>query len=167
MPRFTAQLKDALPHLWRYAFSLTQDRAQADDLVQDCIERALRKKAMWDETQPLRPWLMKILLNLFRDRYRSRARLAEVPFVNDHAGATVDTKVEDRNELAAVVNRMQALPESQRQALELVAFGGLSYAEVSDVLSVPIGTVLSRVARARTKLNETANSQASGLRSVT
>ncbi len=167
MPKFSAQMKHALPHLWRYAYSLTQDRAQADDLVQDCVERGLRKRSLWDESQPLKPWLMKILLNLFRDRYRATSRLAEVPFLNDHAGATVDTTVEDRAELAAVVKRMQALPENQRQALQLVAFAGLSYAEAADVLSVPIGTILSRVARARASLNEPSQPQPTQLRSVT
>ncbi|GAA6208776.1 sigma-70 family RNA polymerase sigma factor [Cognatishimia sp. WU-CL00825] len=167
MPRFTAQLKDAMPHLWRYAYSLTQDRPQADDLVQDCVERGLRKRALWDQNQPLRPWLMKILLNIFRDRYRARARLAEVPFLNEHAGAAQDTTVEDRAELAAVVRRMQGLPEAQQHALQLVAFGGLSYAETAEVLGVPIGTILSRVARARAKLNDEATANASGLRSVT
>lgn len=167
MAVFTSQLKAAMPHLWRYAFTLTQDRSQADDLVQDCVERAIRKREMWDSSQSLKPWLMKILLNLFRDRYRARARLAEVPFVPEYEGSHTDSTVEDRAELAAVVKRMQELPESQRQALQLVAFGGLSYAETAEVLGVPIGTILSRVARARSKLNNEPSPQNARLRSVT
>ena len=73
---FDHHLKEALPHLWRYGYSLTRDRVQADDLVQDSVERALRKRKLWDQSQPLKPWVMKILLNVFRDRFRARNRLA-------------------------------------------------------------------------------------------
>lgn len=168
---FDNQLKDALPHLWRYAFSLTRDRAQADDLVQDSVERAIRKRKLWDKSQPLRPWMMKILLNVFRDRFRARNRLAEVPFEPEYSGAAEDRSVEDRSELNAVVARMQSLPDTQLQALQLVAFGGLTYAECADVLGVPTGTILSRVARARAKLNDDQTKDQSkpgpALRSVT
>lgn len=165
---FDRQLKEAMPHLWRYAYSLTRDRAQADDLVQDSIERALRKRAQWDQSQPLRPWIMKILLNLFRDRFRARNRLAEVPYEPEFSGSVEDRSVEHRSELNAVVARMQGLPETQIQALQLVAFGGLTYAECAEVLGVPTGTILSRVARARAKLNENqTNSATPALRSVT
>ncbi|CUI30547.1 RNA polymerase sigma factor CnrH [Cognatishimia activa] len=164
---FDHQLKEALPHLWRYGFSLTRDRVQADDLVQDSVERALRKRKLWDQSQPLKPWVMKILLNVFRDRFRARNRLAEVPFEPEYSGSVEDRSVEDRSELNAVVARMQTLPETQLQALQLVAFGGLTYAECAEVLGVPTGTILSRVARARAKLNEDAAKAAPTLRSVT
>ncbi|MBO9465871.1 sigma-70 family RNA polymerase sigma factor [Tropicibacter sp. R15_0] len=164
MSRFQTQLKDSLPHLWRYAYSLTRDSYRADDLVQDCVERALRKKSQWDSSRGLKPWLMTILLNLFRDRYR--AQVAEVAFVEDYVGGAEDTRWEDRAKLREVVQRLQSLPEGQRQALQLVAFGGLSYAEVSDVLGVPIGTVLSRVARARASLSEVREPRKPELRSV-
>lgn len=164
---FDHQLKEALPHLWRYGYSLTRDRVQADDLVQDSVERALRKRKLWDQSQPLKPWVMKILLNVFRDRFRARNRLAEVPFEPEYSGSVDDRTVEDRSELNAVVARMQSLPETQLQALQLVAFGGLTYAECAEVLGVPTGTILSRVARARAKLNEDAAKAAPTLRSVT
>ncbi|MEE2809601.1 MAG: RNA polymerase sigma factor [Pseudomonadota bacterium] len=164
---FDHQLKEALPHLWRYGFSLTRDRVQADDLVQDSVERALRKRKLWDQSQPLKPWVMKILLNVFRDRFRARNRLAEVPFEPEYSGSVEDRSVEDRSELNAVVARMQSLPETQLQALQLVAFGGLTYAECAEVLGVPTGTILSRVARARAKLYEDAAKAAPTLRSVT
>ncbi|MQY43469.1 sigma-70 family RNA polymerase sigma factor [Epibacterium sp. SM1969] len=166
MSGFDVQLRKALPDLWRYGFSLTRDHAQADDLVQDCVERTLRKKLMWQADAPLKPWMMKILLNLFRDRYRSQGRRAEVPFENEHGGAVSDAAWQDLDELRVVMNRMRDLPETQRQALQLVAFGGLTYSEAADVLEVPIGTVLSRVSRARAHLNTEATPVAHGIRSV-
>ncbi|UZD91190.1 RNA polymerase sigma factor [Cognatishimia activa] len=139
----------------------------ADDLVQDCVERAIRKRRLWDKGQPLRPWIMKILLNVFRDRFRARNRLAEVPYDPEYSGSVEDRSVEDRSELNAVISRMQSLPETQLQALQLVAFGGLTYAECAEVLAVPTGTILSRVARARAKLNQDQSQAAPTLRSVT
>lgn len=67
---FEAQLEDCLPDLWRYAWSLSRDRDAADDLVQDCVERALRKRLLWIPGRPLKPWLIKMLLNIYRDQWR-------------------------------------------------------------------------------------------------
>ncbi len=166
MSGFDSELKTALPDLWRYAFSLARDHARADDLVQDCVERALRKRRQWRSDDPLKPWLTKILLNLFRDGYRAQSRRTEVPFEENHAGTVSDAAWQDRDELRAVLSRMQQLPDPQRQALQLVAFAGLTYAEAADVLEVPMGTVLSRVSRARAFLNNEAVPVAHGIRSV-
>ncbi len=167
MAKFEYQLKEAMPHLWRYAFSLTRERHSSDDLVQDSIERALRKRHLWKPAQPLRPWLMKIQLNVFRDKYRARVRLNEVPFVAEHAGSVSDAAWQDRSELNSVLSRMRELPETQLQALQLVAFAGLSYAEAAEVLDVPLGTIMSRIARARARLNDEPTPVAHGIRSVT
>ncbi|MBI1494316.1 RNA polymerase sigma factor [Rhodobacteraceae bacterium MYP1-1] len=72
MRSFNTQLEKALPDIWRHACSLTHDKDAADDLVQDCIERALRKRLLWMPGRPLKPWLTKIMLNLYRDRWRYR-----------------------------------------------------------------------------------------------
>ncbi len=164
VPRFQSQMTEALPHLWRYAYSLTRDTFRSDDLVQDCVERSLRKKAQWDATRPLKPWMMRILLNLFRDGHR--VQVTEVAFEDDFVGGANDTRWEDRAKLREVAQRLQMLPDAQRQALQLVVFGGLSYAEVAEVLGIPIGTVLSRVARARAGLSEKNEGQKPELRSV-
>ncbi|MGR3815904.1 MAG: RNA polymerase sigma factor [Cognatishimia activa] len=167
MATFDAQLKESLPHLWRYGFSLTRAHHQTDDLVQDTVERGILKRSLWDALHPLRPWLMKIELNIFRDKYRANARAQEVAMEDDFDIGAVDRTIEARSELRAVMKRMNDLPDEQRQPLLLVSIGGLSYAQAAEVLDVPIGTIMSRISRARAFLNKEAAPQVPGIRSAT
>lgn len=149
---FETQLENCLPDLWRYAWSLTRDRDAADDLVQDCVERALRKRLLWLPMRPLKPWLTKILLNIYRDRWRheTRYRTVDIDQITDLAAIT--GTVEERLEIKAIWRSMEKIPHQQREALLAVVIGGLSYDEAAKALAIPKGTLMSRISRARAKI---------------
>ncbi|MCA0908639.1 RNA polymerase sigma factor [Ruegeria marisrubri] len=165
---FDQQLEDALPDLWRFAFSLTRSHDQADDLVQDAVLRAIRKKGLRWPGHPVKPWAMKILLNCFRnDRRRAATRPETDPGALDQL-VSPDATAEERLELRWLWRRIDALPEDQKLVLLAVTIAGLTYAETARLLGVPQGTVMSRLSRARTRL-QAPEEQAgkSRLRSVT
>lgn len=167
IPSFETQLEACLPDLWRYAWSLTRDRDAADDLVQDCVERALRKRLLWLPGRPLKPWLTRMLLNLFRDRWRSAARFATVDL--DQVGdlAAPHATAEDRMEIRAIWQSLEKVPKDQREALLAVVIGGLSYDEAATALGIPRGTLMSRIARARARIRtDMDSSPAPRIRSV-
>lgn len=152
MRGFQDQLVACLPDLWRYAFALTRDRSAADDLVQDCAERALKKRGLWITGQALRPWLTTMLLNIFRNQYRQKGSGRMVPFDAELHSPAVAPAGEARIELNEILERVAWLPEEQRAPLLLVTVAGLSYDEAAKALNVPRGTVMSRLSRARLKL---------------
>jgi RNA polymerase sigma-70 factor, ECF subfamily len=145
-----------LPRLRRFALSLTRNAADADDLVQDACLRAIARADDWDPAQGLDRWVFRILRNSFiSDTRRARTRAgqgrvdaAEAPELRTHATAEHD--------LAAtqIMGRLAALPEGYAAVLLLVAVEGYSYAEAAGLLSIPPGTVMSRVSRARQMLAE-------------
>jgi RNA polymerase sigma-70 factor, ECF subfamily len=155
MSIFRTRLQDCLPDLWRYGYALSMDRDLADDLVQDSAERALRKQHLWDKSRPLKPWLMTILLNQFRSHARRAGHLRLVQLDEDHHAANPPT-APVRLELAETTRAIQGLPPAQREALLLVVIGGLDYKAAAEVLDIPIGTVMSRISRARATLREKA-----------
>jgi len=166
MSKFTDKLESSLPHLWRFAYSLTRDEDRADDLVQDCVERALRKKAFWIASQPLRPWLFKILLNVYRTQLRGAklppVSLDQVPSLVSH-----DLTPDERLAYLETIRRVDLLPDEQKEALLTVVVGGMSYQDASKALQIPQGTLMSRINRARNKLKEdSAAEPAPRLRSV-
>lgn len=164
---FEAQLESCLPDLWRFAWSLTHDRDAADDLVQDCVEKALRKRLLWVPGRPLKPWLTKILLNIFRDQWRRRSRMPMVDIDTAAHIAAFTGNAEDRLEVQDIWAQVSRLPHDQREALLTVVMGGLSYAEAAKVLRIPTGTLMSRVARARAKIRQrTSAEQPPNIRSV-
>lgn len=171
MPRFRQELKEALPGLWRYAFALTRDRARADDLVQDCAERALRKRHLWQEDRPLRPWLAKMALNIHRNGYKGAARHLHVAYEDADLSAHATPSPEQGLEAREMLQRVDGLPLEQRDVLLLVVIDGLSYAETATALGIPIGTVMSRLSRARAALKSELKQEApvtgTRLRSVT
>ena len=154
MASFHQQLQDSLPDLWRYAFALTRDRVRADDLVQDCAERALRKRALWMPGRPLKPWLMKMLLNIMRNDHARGKAWTNVPFEDDLAAGRPLIDTEGRLELAATARALARLPDAQRAALMLVAIGGLDYSDAATALNIPVGTLMSRISRARARLRK-------------
>lgn len=153
MPEFRAQLQDCLPDLWRYAYALSRDKNTADDLVQDCAERALRKRDLWQQTGALKPWLMKMLLNLYRNQLRSQSRRPQLVAMDDmhHDPAAADT-LDQKLALSQTAHALQTLPDDQREALLLVVLGGVSYKQAAEALDLPLGTLMSRIGRARAKL---------------
>lgn len=153
-PVFRQRLLDAIPRLRRYARSLTHDATTADDLTQQALERAL---AHWRQFEPERDmlvWLLSIAHNAFLDGRRRDARLlvadpADIARAQDAEGGMPGTDVGLRLDLLAALARLS--PE-QCEPLLLVCVEQLSYAEVAEVLRIPIGTVMSRVCRARQTL---------------
>lgn len=143
-----------IPHLRRYAIALTRDPELADDLVQDCLERGLRKRHLWRRSGSLRSWLFKILYRTYlNDRDRNRRHPfanVEVPEVHATTQSDQETAAYTRDVLAG----LERLPDDQRAAILLVALEGMSYDEAAAVLSVPIGTLRSRLWRGREALRE-------------
>ncbi len=155
MPDFKDQLQECLPDLWRYAFALTRDRHRADDLVQDCAERALLKRHLWQRQGALKPWLMKMLLNLFRNQLRGQARRPHLVAIDDmNSNPASPDNTEQKLALAQTASAIQKLPDDQREALLLVVLGGVSYKQAAESLDVPMGTLMSRLGRARARLRE-------------
>lgn len=159
MASFNAKIEEALPALWRFARSLTGDASRADDLVQDCIERALTRRMLFLPGRPIKPWLMKIMVNIHRNQYRSSARDAGDEALDSLHDPLAHARMEDRMHLADTFTALRNLPDEQREALLTVVVGGLDYQEAAATLDIPLGTLMSRLHRARTKLKE---QQASG-----
>lgn len=154
MNELAAVIEPMIPALRRYARSLLRDRAAADDLVQDCLERTISR---WDQRRSdgsARSWVFAILHNLAVNQLRHAARRAHTVPIEDinEANAAQPAKQEDGLRRADVLASLSRLPEEQRSALLLVSVEDLSYAEAAEVLDVPIGTVMSRLSRGRERL---------------
>ncbi len=153
-PAFRRQLLDAIPRLRRYARSLGLDGPQADDLTQLTLERALSRWQQFDDARDMTVWLLSIAHNAHLDGRRRDARLAvvdpeEMERAQDAGGGDPGTDVGLRLDLLRALARLA--PE-QRETLLLVCVEQLSYAETAQVMGTPIGTVMSRVCRARAAL---------------
>lgn len=157
MPDFTSQLLSRLPQMRRFAYTLTGNTTDADDLVQICLEKALRKSSQFDGAQDVQHWLFKIMRNAFIDQTRAQARTPD--FVDlDHpvSAAQPDPSAKPDDDLGHrdVITAISKLPEDQRMVVALVLVNGHSYEEAADILSVPKGTIMSRLSRARHRLGE-------------
>lgn len=144
---------DLLAPLRRYAFALTRDRAEADDLVQDTLLRGHEQRRQLAPGKAPGPWLRAILRNRFLDRRRSdRAQARREADFAQLTPQAQEGAQDDALRLAQLRGAFLDLPEEQREALALIALDGLSYAEAGQLLGVPPGTVMSRVSRARARL---------------
>jgi RNA polymerase sigma-70 factor (ECF subfamily) len=149
---FQRELVQALPRLRGFALNYCGTSADADDAVQLTCERALQRWQQWTGDGALEHWLLKILINAWRDerRYRNvRAGFGATPI---ELTADGERNAEATLYLDQVRAEILRLPDGQREALVLVVSEGLSYKETAEVLGVPIGTVMSRLARARQQL---------------
>lgn len=154
---FERDLLAALPSLRRYALSLCRNIDIADDLVQTCVERALAARGRYNPAERLDPWLFRILRNAWLDIARRKTtRGIEIDVTE-----TPEAAVEDGERVTEAILMLQqteramaTLPDDQREVLHLVCFEELSYAETAEVLGIPKGTVMSRLARARIALSE-------------
>jgi RNA polymerase sigma-70 factor (ECF subfamily) len=150
---FADALIAQLPALRRYATALVGQAAAADDLVQDCIERALRQRDQLRDGQRLGGWLRSILYNLFVDDLRRRrGRGIEEDITSLADDCVLSVAADDRSEHSGFVAAMATLSAEHRQILLLVGLEGMNYREIAEELKVPIGTVMSRLARARERL---------------
>jgi len=141
--------------LRRYARSLTRDVNDAEDLVHDALVRAYERRASFRPSGNIRSWLLSIVHNTFIDGVRSRrseaARNAES---ERHGSLAMAAPQEHSVRLSQVREAFLDLPEEQRAAIHLVAIEGLSYQEASDALGIPLGTLMSRIGRARAALRD-------------
>lgn len=152
---FDKALGDMLPRLRRFAYSLSRDPADADDLAALAVERAIRSRHRWQEGTRLDSWLFRITRNLWIDEARSRARKSRWEAPADSAEEVghdprddLDRSLEARRVMAA----MSRLPDEQREVVALILVEGFGYREVAEMLELPIGTVSSRLVRGRTAL---------------
>ncbi len=151
------ELIRCLPRLRRFARVLTGADADAEDLVQDTIERALKSAGQWTPGTHLDRWLFRIARNAWIDRARMEKRRGapiDVDALTDLAGEDGRATVDGRHMLQRVQTLVAALPADQRAVLGLVAIEGRSYREAADILETPVGTVMSRLARARRALSD-------------
>lgn len=155
--QFLDEISLSVPALRRYARALTRNADLADDLVQDCLERAIRKQRFWAPTGPLQGWLFKLLLNLYRNDLRRRRRQGDhVPIEALGVEPAVPAPQPGRVALAEMSRAIDALPVEQREALLLVVLEGVSYENAAAVLGIPVGTLMSRLSRARAALRRAA-----------
>ena len=149
------QVEPMIPALRRYARALLHDINAADDLVQDCLERVITHWHRRRESNP-RTWVFTILHNLAVNSIRQKARRNDhVSFEDVDEGLFAHPPTqEDRLLKGEVIGALSLLPEEQRSVLLLVSVEDLSYAQVSEVLAIPIGTVMSRLARGRERLRQ-------------
>src|SRR6185312_2174565 len=159
---FRQQVEATIPALRRYARALTRDADIADDLVQDTLVRALRSEHLFHGGE-LRSWLYTILTNLNRNRLRSLARRPTLTPIEDHdAAATTGPEAGGRD----IERALAMLVDEQRTALLLVVLEGLTYREVAEIQGVPIGTVMSRLARARVQIKAYLDGERPALRRI-
>ena len=149
------ELVDCIPRLRRFALALARDQADADDLVQAALERALRRLDDYRDGTRMDSWLFKIVQNLWIDQRRASKRRgahADIDDAPDIVGEDGRKTVEDRAMLSDARAAIAALPEEQRLAVAYVLVDGRSYQEAADNLGVPVGTIMSRLSRARKTL---------------
>ena len=148
-----------LPRLRRFAYALTGSTDLGDDLVQSACERALSRLNQWQPGTRLDSWMFRIMQTIWIDQMRAkkvRGHSYDLDAANDIAGDDGERAMEARLTLKRVRGAVQELPEDQKLALTLVSIDGRSYKEAAEILGVPIGTVTSRLARARKRLYEVA-----------
>lgn len=147
-----AEIVACIPSLRRYARGLISQRERADDLVQDTLERAWRNVSMWRQRGEMRAWMFGIMHNLFIDLVRSQRRTPEGSAGDDVPELPARATQSDHLEVRDLDRALQRLPIAQREVLLLVGVEELSYQNAARVLGVPIGTVMSRLSRARERL---------------
>lgn len=149
---FRGQVIGLLPRLRRFARSLARSPADADDLVQQTVERALQRWQQWQPGTRMESWMFSIMKNAWIDEVRARRRRGAT-FLPEEAGEDVGVRSdEQQHDALAVEQAMALLPDEQRLAVALVLVEGLSYREAATVMEVPMGTLTSRLSRAREAL---------------
>ena len=155
-PQFSDQLIAVLPRLRRFARGLTGAAAEADDLVQAACERALTRAHQFQEGTRFDSWMFRIVQTIWIDQLRARdVRKEDGELAEDRLGSDAPVRrIEARLALAEVRHAIERLPPDQRTTLMLVTVEGLSYKEAAEVAGVPVGTIMSRLARARMALQQ-------------
>ncbi len=162
--QFERKLEDSRPRLWRLAQSWCRNRALADDLVQDALAKALDRHSQLRDPEAMHAWLCSILANAWHDHLRSHREMMDIDAVDDGQLAAEGCPEGDclQNEIVLRVRQAVAkLPAGQREVATLVDLEEFSYAEVAAILDIPIGTVMSRLSRARAVLRDALREPAS------
>ncbi|MDQ3478770.1 MAG: RNA polymerase sigma factor [Pseudomonadota bacterium] len=155
--RFESELAALLPRLRRFAHGLSRNPADADDLTQLTVERALRSRSQWRAGTRLDSWSYRIMRNLWIDTVRARTRRERFeapPEEAESVGEDSRGQVEATIELQRAMAAMERLPDEQREVVTLILVEGFGYREVAEMLDLPLGTVSSRLVRGRTALLE-------------
>jgi RNA polymerase sigma-70 factor, ECF subfamily len=166
-----ADLVAAIPRLRRYARVLAGNPVRADDLVQDTLLRAWDKRRLWQVGSDLRAWLFKIMHNIFINQRALARRDRQTVSIDAEEDGDVVWQIpvrptqQTRVELIEMMHQVERLPADQREVLLLAAVEELRYEEIAAVLGIPIGTVMSRLSRAREKLRRMSEEPPSGLKS--
>lgn len=155
---FKLALTEVVPHLRAYARSLTGNRDFSDDLVQEALLKAWAARQRFEAGTNMRAWTFIILRNIFLSQMRRNKFVGEWDELSSDRALSVSGQQDDQIHLADVQRGLKALPAAQREALILVGAGGFSYEEAAQICDVAIGTIKSRVARARTALEKLLNS---------
>jgi RNA polymerase sigma-70 factor, ECF subfamily len=166
--RFSDQLIAVLPRLRRFAAGLTRSASEADDLVQAACERALAREHQFQEGTRFDSWMFRIVQTIWIDQLRARdVRKEDGDIAEDRLGSDEPVRrVEARLALSEVRRAVSQLPPDQRMTLMLVTVEGLSYKQAADVTGVPVGTIMSRLARARVALQQLLETGAAERRSA-
>lgn len=155
MDELTDQLEQQIPRLRRYALALVGDPTRADDLVQDCLERAWSRGHLFRPGSDLRAWLFTILHNLHANAARRyNTRPTEVSLADETYTPSTPATQGDVVALHELRSALTEVPDDQRQVLLMVGMEQMTYQEVATVLGIPIGTVMSRLHRGRERLRE-------------
>lgn len=153
--QFDRNLAQMLPRLRRLAHGLSGSFADADDLAQLTVERALRARLQWQEGTRFDAWLYRIMRNLWIDTIRARNRAGKVMAPEEEGeqvGYDPTPDVEAKLELGGIMRAMDMLPPEQREAVALVLIEGVGYREAAEMLDIPMGTLSSRLVRGRNAL---------------
>ena len=162
-PAREQQLLTWLPRLRRYARALAGNREDADDLVQDTLLRAWSRPGLWGGVADVRAWLFAILHNLHVDAIR-RSKITTVPLDEHTPEPPTPARQGERLAVLDLQGALDLLPAEQKEVILLVALEDMSYADIAALLSIPIGTVMSRLARGRERLRSLVEGRAEPVR---
>jgi len=149
---FNRLIAEHIPRLRRYSRALLRDRAHADDLLQDTLERAWDKRRLWRSDSNLRAWLFTIMHNVFVNQRRQEKSRPTVAMDEEALSVSGNNSAEQPVLLRDIENALEALSIEYREVVVLIGLEQLRYEEAAEVLNIPIGTVMSRLARGREKL---------------
>jgi len=154
MTHIKTRIEAQIPRLLRYAVTLTHNRPEAEELVQDCLARALSRTHLWENGTDLRAWLFTILHNQYVNRVRHAARERTVKLHEDDPMLALAATQGGGLELRDLHRALGQLSENQRIVVLLVGLEGMSYPAIARLLDVPVGTVRSRLSRGRAELRQ-------------
>ncbi|MGK9170894.1 sigma-70 family RNA polymerase sigma factor [Inquilinus limosus] len=151
---FASLVAPKMPDLRRYAASLTRDPVDAEDLLQETLMRAFCKFHLWRPGTNLMAWLVVMMRRIFLSKFVGASRRAASQFQIEDCEVAVPVNQEQRVDIARIQDSWPRLSHDHREVLEIVAVGGASYDEAADALGVPVGTIRSRLGRARQSLRQ-------------